>query len=85
MGRGREEAQHLGHIHAQWLATILFLYSSTSIWLYQFALNFPFCALHCVGYSIGHGTGDVAADQYHHYKAWPAFPFVFNFHFLDQP
>ncbi|PWZ04917.1 Beta-glucosidase 31 [Zea mays] len=30
------------------------------------------------GYSIDRDTGDVAADQYHHYKAWPAFPFKFS-------
>lgn len=83
MGRGREEAQHLGHIHAQWSASELVappisLAQLHMVWKSKSCIVWFLC-LRCVGYSIDRDTGDVAADQYHHYKAWPAFPFKFDY------
>uniref|UniRef100_A0A804R354 Beta-glucosidase 11 n=1 Tax=Zea mays TaxID=4577 RepID=A0A804R354_MAIZE len=72
MGRGREEAQHLGHIHAQWSASELVappisLAQLHMVWKSKSCIVWFLC-LRCVGYSIDRDTGDVAADQYHHYK-----------------
>lgn len=84
MGRGREEAQHLGHIHAQRSASELVLAPISlaqlhMVWKSKSCISSGFLCLRCVGYSIDRDTGDVAADQYHHYKAWPAFPFKFDY------